>query len=123
MEVPHAKDFLIEVSEEFRNFTFWSKHLVLHTRSSLQRLAEAAGFVEVQVQGYQRYPLSNHLFWLAQGRPGGHLRWSHMSTSSVDDAYGQMLGMLDKMDTIILTTFKRRDSASVDLGFVRFVYP
>jgi len=37
IEVPHARDALFTLydSEPFRKFTFWSEHLILHTRSSL----------------------------------------------------------------------------------------
>lgn len=107
IEVPHARDFLIEVCEAFRNFTFWSEHLILHTRESLKKLVESAGFVEIEVRGFQRYPLSNHLYWLAAGRPGGHLHWPHMNSCDLDRAYQQMLAALDKTDTIILTACKR----------------
>lgn len=71
VEVPHANDLLL-ASEQFKAFTLWSQHLILHTRESLRRLIIEAGFSSVSIQGKQRYPLSNHLNWLLNGRPGGH---------------------------------------------------
>ena len=40
IEVPHAEDFLIlqEELKEFKNFTFWSEHLILHTYKSLKSI-------------------------------------------------------------------------------------
>lgn len=72
IEVPHARDFLLESAdcEPFRRFTLWSEHLVLHTRASLDTVLRAGGFATVDIVGYQRYPLANHLYWLRHGKPG-----------------------------------------------------
>ena len=74
IEVPHAKDFLLSSvdCEAFKEFTLWSQHLVLHTRESLRRTLEYVGLEDIQIEGVQRYPLSNHLNWLANGKTGGH---------------------------------------------------
>lgn len=103
VEVPHANDALLTLyeSEDFKAFTFWSEHLILHTRRSLQACLEAAGFTNIVVQGFQRYPLANHLRWLAQNRPGGHVDWAFLVDSSLDEAYGNLLARLDKTDTLI----------------------
>jgi len=105
MEVPHARDALISWygSEPFKNFTFWSEHLILHTRESLRAFVRAAGFENLLVEGYQRYPLSNHLHWLAQAKPGGHLEWGQFQDSDLDSAYHKVLSKLDLTDTLILT--------------------
>ena len=64
IEVPHANDFLLSVvkNEQFKQFTLWSQHLVLHTRESLKRILNAIGIEDIRIEGVQRYPLSNHLF-------------------------------------------------------------
>ena len=96
IEVPHAKDFLISFLDldAFKSFTFWSEHLILHTRDSLRIFLERAGFSNVSIKGYQRYPLANHLHWLAKGKPGGHI-------VMVDMSYGDMLAQIDNTDTLI----------------------
>lgn len=103
IEVPHAKDFLISFLEHdsFKNFTFWSEHLILHTRQSLTVFLEKAGFEDIVVTGCQRYPLANHLHWLSKDKPGGHQEWSFLRTLELDSAYSQMLSQLDKTDTLI----------------------
>jgi SAM-dependent methyltransferase len=103
IEVPHARDFLIEKLDvqKFVEFTLWSQHLVLHTRDSLRLLLEAAGFKNIQINGVQRYPLSNHLFWLAFGTPGGHK--SHISqidSPEISAAYSHALDLIDCTDTL-----------------------
>jgi 2-polyprenyl-3-methyl-5-hydroxy-6-metoxy-1,4-benzoquinol methylase len=109
VEVPHARDFLLTQlnCEAFRNFTLWSQHLILHTRDSLMRLLREAGFTSIVVQGKQRYPLSNHLTWLADGKPGGHKRTlSAMDTPALAAAYEAALQQLDATDTLVAIASK-----------------
>ncbi|MCB1377022.1 MAG: class I SAM-dependent methyltransferase [Alphaproteobacteria bacterium] len=103
VEVPHARDFLHRtlVSEPFKNFTFWSEHLVLHTADSLRRTLQLAGFGQATVKGFQRYGLENHLHWLVKQRPGGHEAWAHLHESAVNDAYGKLLQSIGQTDTLL----------------------
>jgi len=103
VEVPHANDALLSLygCEAFKAFTFWSEHLILHTRQSLKVFLEAAGFHGVTLSGFQRYPLANHLYWLAKGKPGGHDVWKHLTSQPVDLAYGALLNNADQTDTLI----------------------
>lgn len=105
LEVPHARDFLHQTleSEAFKAFTFWSEHLVLHTRESLRRTIELAGFSQVVVKGFQRYGLENHLHWLVRQKPGGHQEWTHLSDDAVNRAYGDLLQSIDQTDTLTAT--------------------
>jgi 2-polyprenyl-3-methyl-5-hydroxy-6-metoxy-1,4-benzoquinol methylase len=104
IEVPHANDFLLSTvgCEGFKQFTLWSQHLVLHTRESLRRTLKFVGLEEIQIEGVQRYPLSNHLNWLANGKAGGH----KSSLSSLDsdvllEAYQNSLARIDATDTLV----------------------
>jgi len=108
IEVPHANDFLLSFLDldSFKKFTFWSEHLILHTRQTLTLFLEKAGFKNICIEGYQRYPLANHLCWLSQGKPGGHHLWSYLRSSELDSAYAQMLAHLDKTDTLIAVAEK-----------------
>jgi 2-polyprenyl-3-methyl-5-hydroxy-6-metoxy-1,4-benzoquinol methylase len=103
VEVPHASDFLLsKVScDAFKKFTLWSHHLVLHTQYSLTRLLERAGFHDITIEGVQRYPLSNHLQWLAKGLPGGHQsELSSLDTDELTTAYVSALKKIDATDTL-----------------------
>lgn len=108
IEVPHANDFLISFLnlEPFKKFTFWSEHLILHTRQSLKTLLQEADFHNICIKGFQRYPLANHLYWLAKGKPGGHKHWHHLQTEELNRAYASMLAQLDKTDTLIAVSEK-----------------
>jgi 2-polyprenyl-3-methyl-5-hydroxy-6-metoxy-1,4-benzoquinol methylase len=103
IEVPHARDALFTLydSEAFKRFTFWSEHLVLHTRQSLRLLLEAAGLVNVEITGKQRYPMSNHLHWLSKGKPGGHEAWAFLDSAGLHAEYEASLSRVDRTDTLI----------------------
>ncbi|MCK5683765.1 class I SAM-dependent methyltransferase [bacterium] len=108
IEVPHARDFLISFLdlEAFKAFTFWSEHLILHTRESLRLFLQKAGFKNITISGYQRYPLSNHLHWLAKEKPGGHIIWHQLNSDELEHAYSNILNKLDYTDTLIATATK-----------------
>ena len=111
VEVPHASDFLLSnlQNEAFKNFTLWSQHLILHTRESLRRLLVAAGYADVVIEGVQRYPLSNHLGWLANGKPGGHKSsLSALETPELRSAYEAALRKIDATDTLVAIARKAR---------------
>jgi 2-polyprenyl-3-methyl-5-hydroxy-6-metoxy-1,4-benzoquinol methylase len=98
LEVPHARDVLLKL-EAFKAFTLWSEHLVLHTRQSLETYLKLAGFTDIHIEGFQRYPLANHLGWLVDGKPGGQNR--HEISAELTTAYAQMLNDTDQTDTLI----------------------
>jgi len=103
IEVPHANDFLFAYLdlEEFKEFTFWSEHLVLHNRCSLTAFLDRAKFRNTVISGFQRYNLANHLHWLKEKTPGGHIKWSMLSNEQLDNAYSSMLQTIDMTDTLI----------------------
>ncbi|MEP3427576.1 MAG: class I SAM-dependent methyltransferase [Roseibium sp.] len=104
IEVPHANDILLSKLQNtaFKKFTLWSQHLVLHTRESLKRLLIASGFEDIAIEGVQRYPLSNHLSWLAKGVPGGHKSpLAALDTVDLREAYQAALNKIDATDTLV----------------------
>jgi 2-polyprenyl-3-methyl-5-hydroxy-6-metoxy-1,4-benzoquinol methylase len=105
VEVPSANDALLTLYENrvFSEFTYWSCHLYLHTPETLQMLMEKAGFRTVELRQYQRYPLANHLYWLARGRPGGQKIWTELDDPTLNAAYARVLAEQGKCDTIIGT--------------------
>ncbi len=103
IEVPNANDALLSLYEckEFADFTYWSAHLYLYTIKSLSMLIESIGKYDiVSVEQVQRYPLSNHLLWLAKGIPGGHNKWHCLNSTELNGAYSQKLGELQMCDTL-----------------------
>ena len=103
IEVPHANDFLFSFLdlEEFKKFTFWSEHLVLHNRFSLAAFLDSENFKNTVISGFQRYNLANHLHWLKEKKPSGHIKWSMLATDQLDNEYSNMLQKIDMTDTLI----------------------
>ena len=109
IETPNARDALLTQFDcaAFREFSLWgegrrgSEHLILHTRDSLTRFIAAGGLRLASVEGIQRYPLANHLHWLAEEKPGGHVAWQHLLNARLDHDYEQLLASLDLTDTLI----------------------
>ena len=109
IEVPHAEDFLIQTVDQpsFRNFTFWSEHLVLHTQTSLKVLMEQAGFSNIEVFGYQRYGFTNHLGWFVDGAPDGHSRYQHLEDFELNESYRKSRVNSSTTDTLIVVATKQ----------------
>jgi SAM-dependent methyltransferase len=104
IEVPQANDFLLSelASDSFTDFTLWSQHLILHTTESLKCILNAAGFSDIQIEGVQRFPLSNHLDWLANSSPGGHKgKLSRIDSPELTVAYENALKEIDATDTLV----------------------
>jgi len=105
IEVPHAEDFLILQNElkEFKNFIFWSEHLILHTYKSLKTILTKSGFKNINIQFYQRYNFSNHLGWFLKREPGGHNFYRKIISDELNQSYCENLKKLGQTDTLIAT--------------------
>ena len=103
IEVPHAEDFLIlqEELKEFKNFTFWSEHLILHTYKSLKTVLSKAGFKNIKIEYYQRYNFSNHLGWFLRKKPGGHFFFKGLFNKQLNQSYRENLKNIKQTDTLI----------------------
>ena len=109
IEVPHAKDFLLDTMEleSFKDFTLWSQHLILHTRESLETFLINAGFKNIIIKGFQRYGLANHLFWLRHNQPGGHKsNFAKLESENLSSSYSLSLSNIDANDTLIAIATK-----------------
>ena len=103
IEVPSSQDALLTLyqSRDFQNFTYWSQHLFLFNNGTLAKLIQNAGLHLNWIKQIQRYPLSNHLYWLSRGIPGGHVKWSFLDSQLLQDAYESQLAALGLCDTIM----------------------
>lgn len=103
IEVPSSEDALLTLydNDAFQHFTYWSQHLFLFNAETLHHLTSKAGLRVVSIQQYQRYPLSNHLYWLSRNCPGGHQHWSFLDTPALAEAYAASLAAIGKCDTLI----------------------
>lgn len=105
IEVPNADDALLTLyqSKAFSEFTYWSPHIFLYNAATLSRLLEKAGVKRncFTISQFQRYPLSNHMMWLAKDRPGGHVEWSFLDSPALNEAYAARLAAQGRCDTLI----------------------
>ena len=103
VEVPNADDALLTLyqCEPFSHFTYWSCHLFLFTAKTLEMLFDQMNLKVNYIKQIQRYPLANHLYWLANGKPGGHQKWHFLDSSEMHAAYEKQLAAIGKCDTIV----------------------
>lgn len=108
IEVPHAEDFLLNINDlkEFKNFSLWSEHLILHTERSLKKFLFYAGFKNIKISFYQRYNFANHLYWFLHRKPGGHEKYKKNIDNQLNDIYKKGLENIKKTDTIIAVAEK-----------------
>ena len=103
IEVPSAKDFLLSFDqfEDFKKFTFWSEHLILHTEKSLREVLKKAGYKKIKIEYYQRYNFSNHLGWFVKKKPGGHVFFKRIVDTKMNKDYKEFLKRIKSTDTLI----------------------
>lgn len=99
IEVPNADDALLTLyqNKAFSEFTYWSCHLHLFNSNTLRSLLQKANLEIDYIEHIQRYPLSNHLYWLANGKAGGHKIWPSLDSKD----YEHNLAKLGMTDTLI----------------------
>lgn len=110
VEVPNADDALLSIyeSKPFSEFTYWSPHLFLYDHTTIRLLAEKAGLAVEYVRHVPRYPLSDHLRWLAKGVGGGHVDWAFVDSPALTEAYAQQLASLGATDTLFASFMNPR---------------
>ena len=108
LEFPNGDDALLTFynSKEFSKFTYWGAHLMLFNGDNIQTLIEKANLKCNKVNQIQRYPLSNHLYWLANKKAGGHEKWIQFNTETMNSEYQRILGDMGKCDTILVEVTK-----------------
>ena len=110
IEVPNSNDALLTIykSKAFSHFTYWSPHLFLYNEHTLRLLTKSLD-VEIDFIKYiQRYPLSNHLYWLSIQKPGGHQQWGNfLDNQKLNHEYEASLASVGATDTIIVQLTKK----------------
>jgi len=69
IEVPNLDDHMIEISEQYRNFYFQRAHITYFEKHTLNNLLIKSGYVNIEIEGVQRYNLYNALNWINKGEP------------------------------------------------------
>lgn len=84
----------------YDDFTYWSEHVILFNSETLEKMINRNGFSTKCNTQIERYSLGNHLYWLSQGRPGGHLKWQEFNGRELNKAYEKTLVNLGIADTL-----------------------
>lgn len=107
IETPNADDALLSIyhCEKFADFTYWSPHIYLYNEDTLRKILERTGGLDVvEILQEQRYPLANHLRWLAKGLPaGGVAEFRELNVRELNDAYAETLRRQKACDTLVAT--------------------
>ncbi len=103
IEVPSADDALLSLyrCKSFSDFTYWGCHLFLYTAKTLEMLFKQINLKISYIKQVQRYPLSNHFYWLTEGKPGGHKKWQFLDSGEINSAYEKQLASIGKCDTLL----------------------
>ena len=104
-DVPHARDVLISFLdlEAFKRFTFWSEHLMPHTRLSLETLLRATGSADVKIGGGSALSPGQSPLLAGERAARGHQQCPTLRDPDLESAHGAMLERLDPTDTLIAT--------------------
>jgi 2-polyprenyl-3-methyl-5-hydroxy-6-metoxy-1,4-benzoquinol methylase len=108
IEVPNSDDILLSLykSNEFSDFTYWSQHLFLFNEKTLTDLISKSEFRINWIEQIQRYPISNHLYWLSKGLPNGHNIYSIFNNNKLNQEYSKVLKQEKMCDTLLLSIKK-----------------
>lgn len=116
IETPNSEEALISLynCESYKDFTYWGCHLFLFNTHTLSRLSNSAWF-DITMKDYvQRYPLSNHLYWILHGKPGGHLVWKERENLKImTKSYEQFLHKNGISDTLLMSITPRTSNENI----------
>lgn len=102
IEIPHAKDILFNINE-FKNFSLWSEHLVLHTEKSVEKILKYSGYKVINTKYIQRYNFINHLGWFLREKPQGHIFFKNFYNEKINKKYVHYLSKNKITDTLFIT--------------------
>jgi len=106
--VPNCDDALLSYfnSDAFSNFTYWSQHLFLFNEKTLTDLVKKANYKINYINQVQRYPLSNHLYWLSKALPNGQSKYSIFNNEKLNVEYEKVLKKEKICDTLLISISK-----------------
>lgn len=108
IKVPNVDDALITLYDipVFKNYYYTPAHQFYYTKHTLAKLFEKAGFKRFDTHIIQRYDLSNHMYWMMYGKPGGAGRYNDIFSPQLNEKYKEDLIACGKGDTLIAVVFK-----------------
>ena len=87
----------------YSNSTYWSQHLFLFNENTIMDLIEKSGLKINYIEQIQRYPMSNHLYWLSKGLPNGQNNYTIFNNKKLNDEYEKVLKREKICDTLLIS--------------------
>lgn len=102
LEVPNLDEALVSLyrSPAYDRFVWQKAHCSYFSPGVLKRVIGEAG-LEPELKPVQRYDLSNHIYWLAAGEPGGTGKYDHIFSGSLVSQYKEDLKKAWLCDSIL----------------------
>jgi len=106
-ETPSASDPLYNLYdiEEYKKFYWQVAHVYSFTRKSMEYFLQSMGW-RFEITPHQRYDLSNHMWWMQTGKPGGRDKYSQIFSKELDQKYKEDLEQSEYFDSLIVTIYK-----------------
>ncbi len=103
VEVPNVNEALVSLykSSAYNEFVWQRAHCSYFSVKVLQNIFSGFGF-NTDFFPVQRYDLSNHMYWLAQGKPGGFGKYSHVFSEVLNTQYRKDLSDHWLCDSILM---------------------
>jgi 2-polyprenyl-3-methyl-5-hydroxy-6-metoxy-1,4-benzoquinol methylase len=101
IEVPNADDILVKTfhCHEFMNRYYKKAHLYNFNEKGLSYVFQQAGY-HYDIDYVQRYDISNHFYWLVNGKPGGNGAYKNIFPESLNNEYVKALISAKQADTL-----------------------
>lgn len=101
IEVPNVDDVLVKTyaCDAFKDFYYKKAHLYNFNETGLSYIFKQAGY-QYHIDFIQRYDLSNHLYWLGKGVPGGRGIYAEVVGADTNEAYVRSLKEHKQTDTL-----------------------
>ncbi|MDF2944249.1 MAG: methyltransferase, type 11 [Herbinix sp.] len=101
IEVPNVDDILVKTfrCDAFKDYYYKKAHIYNFNEKSLQYIFNQSGY-EYDIRFIQRYDISNHFYWLANGKPGGRGFYQNILSNQVNEEYVKSLVMAKQTDTL-----------------------
>jgi SAM-dependent methyltransferase len=108
IEVPNVDDALVRYYqlEAFDRFYWQRAHYFNYSHDTLEMVLRRAGFPEVEAIPEQRYDISNHVYWLKEGKPGGKGRYLDVFDERLNAEYARVLKEHWYCDTVFAVATK-----------------
>lgn len=101
IEVPNVNDILVSTYKipDHLDFYWEIAHKYYFSKESLKEVLDRAGY-RSDIHPLQRYDLSNHMYWMQYGKPGGQGHYNTVFTPSLLSEYSRCLKSRFLCDTI-----------------------